>query len=255
MDPRLQIPRTEQYTAGVAHEFLNGLMLSADFVRSNGSGLEYIDQVEQLSNGTIQFTDPRFSYVDSLTNVGYVHYTALEIQGKYRRHHANVEMSYTLSKANSNLVSGSVFGSSPTNPLDLSQDAGPDATDQRHNFVFSGAYDLPWGFQVAGIGTYRSPLPWSSFTNQNPTGAFFPPRPEPKDSHRGDNYKGVDLRVTKVFKIGERFQPRVFWEMYNMFNSLNYTSYNRNIDNLTTFGEPTGASDMRRQQLGVRIDF
>ena len=255
LSPHLQVPRTEQYTAGVAHEFPFGLMLSADFVRSNGSGLEFIDQVTQQPDGTIEFTDPRFSYVDSLTNVGYVHYTALEIQAKYRKHRANVEMSYTLSKAYSNLVSGSVFGSAPTNPLDLSQDAGPDATDQRHNFVFSGAYDLPWGFQVAGIGTYRSPLPWSSFTNQNPTGAFFPPRPEPKDSHRGDNFKGVDLRITKVFKFKERFQPRVFWEMYNMFNTLNYNSYNRNIDTPATFGQPTGALDMRRQQLGVRIDF
>ncbi|HEY3929859.1 MAG TPA: TonB-dependent receptor [Candidatus Koribacter sp.] len=255
LDPNLQIPRTTQFTAGVAHEFEDGLLVSADFVRSNGSGLEYIDQVQKLPDGSIQFTDPRFSYVDSLTNVGYVHYTALEIQAKYRKNRANLDVSYTLSKAYSDLVTGSVFGSSPTNPLDLSQDAGPDPTDQRHNLVVNGAYDLPWGFQVAGIGTYRSPLPWSSFTNQNPTGAFFPSRPEPKDSHRGDDYKGVDLRLTKEFKFRERYQARVFWEMYNMFNSLNYTSYNNLIDNLSTFGQPTAASDMRRQQLGVRIDF
>jgi hypothetical protein len=255
MDTHLQTPKTVQYTGGVAHEFPFGLMLSADFVRSNGSGLEYIRQVHQLSDGTIVPNDPRFSYVDALTNVGYVHYTALEVQAKYRKHRTNVEMAYTLSKAYSNLRTGSIFGSTPTNPLDLSQDAGPDASDQRHNFVFSGGYDLPWGFQVAGIGIYRSPLPWSSYTNKNPTDAYFPPRPEPKDSHRGDNYKGVDLRVTKVFKLKERFQPRVFWEMYNMFNSLNYTSYHTNIDNPATFGKPTGAAEMRRQQLGVRIDF
>jgi outer membrane receptor protein involved in Fe transport len=256
-DPHLQIPRTEQYTAGVAHEFPFGLMLSADFVRSNGSGLEYIDQVHQLSDGTIEFSDPRFSYVNALTNVGYVHYTALEVEGKYRKHRTNVEMSYTLSKAYSNLVSGSVFGSSPTNSLDLSQDAGPDSTDRRHNFVLSGAYDLPWGFQVAGIGTYRSPLPWSVRTNENPTGAFYPPRPEPKGSRRGDDFKGVDLRVTKVFKFKERFQPRVFWEMYNAFNALNYTSYNTLTGNPVpkNFGHPTAAAEMRRQQLGVRIDF
>jgi hypothetical protein len=259
MDPHLQIPRTGQYTAGVAHEFQNGLMLSADFVRSNGSGLEYIDQVHQLADGTIEFTDPRFSYVNALTNVGYVHYTALEIQGKYRRHRTNLEMSYTLSKAYSNLVSGSVFGSSPTNSLDLSQDNGPDSTDRRHNFVFSGNYDLPWGFQVAGISTYRSPLPWSPYTNLNPTGAFYPPRPEPKNSRRGDDFKDVDLRVIKVFKIKERFQARVFWEMYNTFNALNYVSYNRLIDHPvgtpSTLGQPAAAADMRHQQLGVRIDF
>jgi hypothetical protein len=46
----------------------------------------------------------------------------------------------------------------------------------------------------------------------------------------------------------------MFWEMYNTFNSLNYTSYDGLLES-ATFGLPTAAADRRRQQVGVRIDF
>jgi len=255
LDPRLQVPFTLQFTAGVEHEFSNGLVASADFVHSRGSGLEYINQDQTLlPDGSVINLDPRFSAVSALTNVGFTHYNALETQIRYQRSRYNLALSYTLAKAVSNLVDGSIFGSSPTNPFDLNQDRGPDDTDQRHSLVINGAYDLPLGFQVAGIGTYRSPVPWSVVTNLNPTGVAYPLRPEPKNSRRGDDDRDVDLRVSKVFRAKERLQVRLFWEMYNLFNSVNFTSYD-NLKESTTFSLPTAAQDRRRQQLGVRVDF
>jgi hypothetical protein len=255
LDPHLHVPFTLQYTAGVERQFGKGLVVAADFVHSRGSGLEYIAQDQSLlSDGSVVNLDPRFSYIHALKNVGYVHYNAFETQIRYQRSKANLGLSYTLSKASSDLSDGSIFGSTPTNPFDMSQDKGPDDTDQRHNFVFNGAYDLPFGFQVAGIGTYRSPRHWSVVTNLNPTGVAYPPRPEPKNSRRGDDEKGVDMRVSKLFRVKERLQLRVFWEMFNLFNAVNFTAYD-NLKESTTFGLPTTAEDRRRQQLGVRIDF
>lgn len=255
LDPNLQVPFTAQFTGGVQHEFGNGLVLSADIVHSRGDGLEYINQNTQVQpDGTPITVDPRFTYLSYLRNVGYVHYTALQLQAQYRHKASNFGAAYTLSKTNSDLVSGSVFGSSPTNPFDLSQDKGPDDTDQRHNFVFNGAYSLPWGFQLSGIGTFRSARPWSVSTNENPTDAVFPPRPEEKNSRRGDTYKSVDLRIAKSFRFNERYQLNLFWEMYNAFNWTNFVSYDDLLES-TTFALPTAASDMRRQQLGIRFDF
>ncbi len=255
IDPHLQVPFTTQVTGGVGHEFKNGLVVSADLVYSSGSGLEYIDTQTAMQNGEVVVIDDRFAYMSELQKVGYTHYRALQTQAKYRRRALTMSASYTLSKADSNLVSGSIFGSNPTNPFDLNEDKGPDATDLRHNFVFNGSYMFPYDFQFAGILVARSAWPWSAVTNENPTGAYYPPRYEPKNIRRGDMETNVDFRVTKGFKLGPKVRASFFWEMFNAFNGLNYNGVNNLIDDPATFGLWNSAADMRRQQLGVRIDF
>jgi hypothetical protein len=255
LDPNLQVPYTMQMSASIAHEFTNQLAVSADIIHSRGSGLEYMDVGNRLlPDGKVESLDSRFNYIDQLQDVGFVHYTALQAKVQYRRRVVNVGINYTLSHATSNLVSGSVFGSSPTNPFDLSQDRGPDTTDIRHHLVVNGTYLFPLDIQVAGIFVFQSARPWSVSTAQNPTGAYYPPRVEPKGSRRGDSQCNVDLRLSKVFRLGSRVRASVFWEMFNAFNTLNYTGYDALLES-PTFGFPIAAADMRRQQLGFRIDF
>jgi hypothetical protein len=230
-------------------------MLSADVVHSRGSGLIYLDKnIRLLSPTEYELVDPRFTYIDVLTNAGYVHYTALQAQAQYRKQQVNLGVSYTLSKADSNLPSGSIYGSTPTNPFDLSLDEGPDATDQRHNFVLNGAYTFPYDFQLSGIWVYRSARPWTPYTTENPENLVFAPYPEGKNSRRGDAYQTVDLRVGKSFRIGPKLSATVFWEMFNTFNAQNFSEYDGEMES-SSFGFPLSAGDMRRQQLGFRIDF
>jgi len=255
LDPHLQVPRTTQVTGGVAHEFPAGLVVAADIVHSRGSGLVYIEKnLRLLSPTEAEVLDPRFSYITELQNVGYIHYTALQLQAQYRQRALNFGVSYTLSKADSNLPSGSIYGSSPTNPFDLSVDEGPDATDQRHNFVLNGAYTFPYDFQLSGIFVYRSARPWSPYTSENPAGYVYVPWPEGKNSRRGDAFTTLDLRVGKTIKLGPRVSATVFWEMFNALNALNFTEYDGEMES-SSFGFPLAAGDMRRQQLGFRIDF
>ncbi len=255
IDAGFQVPRTVQYTGGVAHEFPMGLMVSADLVHSRGTGLVYLEKnLRLLSPTEYEIIDPRFSYITDLTNAGWVHYTALQAQAQYRRRRLNVGLSYTLSKADSNLPSGSIYGSSPTNPFDLDEDKGPDATDQRHNFVLNGSYQFPYDFQLSGIWVYRSARPWSPYTSENPEGYVYPPWPESKNSRRGDSYQTVDLRVGKTLKLGGKRALTVFWEMFNTFNTKNFTEYDGEMES-SSFGYPLSAGDMRRQQLGLRFDF
>ena len=83
IDVNFQVPRTVQYTGGVAHEFPIGLMVSADFVHSRGTGLVYLEKnLKLLSPTDYQVPDPRFSYITDLTNAGWVHYTALQTQAQ-----------------------------------------------------------------------------------------------------------------------------------------------------------------------------
>ncbi|MFB3853935.1 MAG: TonB-dependent receptor domain-containing protein [Vicinamibacterales bacterium] len=255
IDVDFQVPRTQQFTGGVAHEFPIGMMVSADFVHSRGSGLVYLEKnVRLISPTEYELIDPRFSYITDLTNAGWVHYTALQLQAQYRKQSLNFGMSYTLSKADSNLPSGSIYGSSPTNPFDLDVDKGPDATDQRHNLVVNGSYMFPYDFQLSGMAVYRSARPWSPYTSENPEGLVYPGWPESKNSRRGDSYKTVDLRVGKTFKFGAKAGVTVFWEMFNTFNSQNFSGYDGEMES-SSFGFPLDAGDMRRQQFGLRFDF
>jgi len=255
IDVDFQVPRTMQFTGGVAHEFPTGLMVSADLVHSRGTGLVYLERnVNLLSPTEYELIDPRFSYITDLTNAGWVHYTALQMQARYRKQALNFGLSYTLSKADSNLPSGSIYGSSPTNPFDLDVDKGPDATDQRHNFVLNGSYMFPHDFQLSGIWVFRSARPWSPYTSENPEGFIYPGWPESKNSRRGDSFQNVDVRVGKTFKFGARAGFTIFWEMFNAFNSKNFSEYDGEMES-SSFGYPLSAGDMRRQQLGLRFDF
>jgi hypothetical protein len=256
-DPNLQVPYTTQISFGVQHQYTGGMTVSADFIHSRGQGLLYFDGNHQVeADGTVINTDPRFGTVSVLKRAGFIHYTALQLQAHYRTKKATFGIAYTLAKADSDLAAGGgdIFGSSPTNPFDLSEDNGPADTDQRHNLVVNASYTLPWEIQLSGIGTYRSPLPWTVETDLNPTNAYYPPLPDGKNTMRGYDYKSVDIRIAKAVRLGRGMQASLFWETFNLFNWLNLNS----IDNLlqsSTFGLPTSASDMRRQQLGIRFDF
>jgi len=232
-----------------------GLMVAADFVHSRGDGLLYIEQNFNLISPTeVEVIDPRFNNLYELQNAGWVHYTALQAQAQYRKGATQLGLSYTLSKADSDFISASIYGGYPTNPFDLTVDEGPDATDQRHNFVLNGTYMFPYDFQVSGIWVYRSARPWSPYTTENPEGYVYVPWPEGKNSRRGDSEQAVDLRVGKTFRFGPKVSATIFWEMFNTFNAVNYIDYDGEMES-SSFGYPLDAREMRRQQLGFRFDF
>jgi hypothetical protein len=83
----------------------------------------------------------------------------------------------------------------------------------------------------------------------------------------GDAFSTQDVRLTKNFTWGERYQISVFGELFNMFNIANLSGFNYNLDTVRTpqtfgFGQPTqritqvfGSGGSRALQLGVRVSF
>jgi hypothetical protein len=161
-------------------------------------------------------------------------------------------VSYTLSRATSN-NDGGIFGGAATNPFDLTEDQGPDSSDRRHNFVFNGSYILPFDVQVAGIAIYRSAAPYSVSTRFQLDSDPFKDRPEPRNSRRGDSESTVDLRLSKIFRIGA-LRITGFWEMFNALNTDNFINYAGSLQS-SSFAQPLAALDKRRQQFGFRVDF
>src|SRR4030095_5232669 len=173
-------------------------------------------------------------------------YNAGRVSLRYRASKGAAEVAYTLSKATSD-NNASIFGQfPPTNPLDLSEDQGPDSTDRRHNLVVNGNYRFPWEIQLAGIWVYRSAPPYSATTTLQLDDDPFADRPEPRNQRRGDSFSSVDIRASKGIRLGRRVTATLFWEVYNLFNTDNFFGYIQNTRS-SLFGRPTGALEKRRQ--------
>ena len=186
-------------------------------------------------------------------------YNALQAEVRFRRGTTNLQLAYTLAKTSSNFTAG-IFGGGPTNnaringEFDLSEDEGPDNSDRRHNVVLNGAHTLPFDVQLAGIWTYRSALPFSVSTRDQLDDDPFADRPEPRNSRRGDSFNTVDFRLMKTFRIGPKVRVSGFWELFNAFNTNNFTAFQGSLQS-SIFGLPADALEKRRQQLGFRLDF
>jgi len=119
--------------------------------------------------------------------------------------------------------------------------------------VLNGSYLFPLGIQLAAISLHRSAAPYSVTTRFQLDADPFRDRPEPRNSRRGDSESTVDLRLSKIVRLG-RLRVTGFWEIFNMFNTDNFTAYAGSLESSSS-GEPLAALDRRRQQLGFRIDF
>ena len=155
--------------------------------------------------------------------------------------------------------------SSETNPYDFRVDKGLCVTNVTHNLVINGVYLLPFhgnrfkeGWQVAGIETLRTGVPFSvltgfdqaltsnafdsdrpnyiagcnAFANQTPQRWFNPNcfslQPSGTLGNAGRSigtapgYVDTDFSVTKDTRITERFNIQFRAELFNIFNHTNF---------------------------------
>jgi hypothetical protein len=78
-----------------------------------------------------------------------------------------------------------------------------------------------------------------------------------RDSLRGPWFPSADLALFKTFTITEEVRMGLRWDVFNAFNATRLANPNGAIDaGPNTVGRITGiAAPMRRQQLGLRLDF
>ena len=91
----------------------------------------------------------------------------------------------------------------------------------------------------------------------------------PANTRFNDSFSSLDVRLTKVFKFGERFQLEPLAELFNVFNTTNIlgvsnTNYSGfgNVLGTPSFGQPVttaggvfGSGGPRALQLGAKFSF
>jgi hypothetical protein len=238
-------PYAIHITGGVQHAFNERWSISADYVHEQGnhgyraypytSGADLFtpliptsdttDQQSVVPNVNVFRSDNRSSYNGLM----------FHLQGNM--HRFDLVANYTLSKAQTwGCLLGELFDyvngvCQPETGNTLNAfgpgDYGPSGEDVRHRFVLAGTVHIPGGFELSTITQIESARP-ITITNEDNTdrisvqfsGASNPVETS-LDEFRGTPYIQSDLRVTRPFKIGERWQINPFAEFFNIFNRNN----------------------------------
>jgi len=214
---------------------------------------------------------PPFSVVTTDVNNGYVRYNSLNVNLSHQGRHFAFLASYVYSHTIDN-VDPDAPGGNPNDPnFTGKQEEGPAIFDQRHRFVVSGVYSLPWGFNVGGITTLASGLPFNTVTGTNNSGDTGATTDRPvvngvvlgRNAGRGEPIYDVSPFVEKDFAFAERFHLRGRVEAFNVLNRANFVGYNGTYGNgptpPATLGAPlTGITNQlpaRSLQFSVRLIY
>jgi hypothetical protein len=309
LDPFFESPYTQQWNVGYAQEIGRNMALEFDYIHILGlhefSSLDINPRIGPLVNAqrttsnpprvlaaqfaahaaelTAAFGTPTpFARITVAQSDSRSRYDAFTVS--FKRRYANkfqLNAHYTLSKSVAWFGQTSDFGNVAQNQFfkfDPASDFGPTDADERHRFVLSGVFDLPWGFQVAPVFQLASARPYSIFPDcvcdTNRDGVTLENRESrdgndqhhlPPNTVRGDSFSQLNLRVSKFFNFSERAKLGLFFEAFNVFNTANFGREYQNVTGEPDFGRPlnffgaTGFSEPLgipfQAQLGARFSF
>ena len=304
-DPNLQTSLSEIATAGAEHLITKNLTASATFLFARGVRLSRTRDVNlpspvllTLGNavslgipnpfaqqlGRLVFPPVRlssqFDNIYQWENHASSVYKGLSLSLNRRlANETEFSGSYTISKA---IDDASDFDEQPENPYMIRAERALSSNDQRHRFVLSGTFDLPFGDEEGSrkppgvmaelfgnieaapiliIGSGRPINPLTGF-DANRSGAF-PLSSRPLGFGRNSlvtpSQVQFDLRVLKFFKIGEHGKLDFVAESFNVLNHTNVVALNQfyGPDNspIPVFATPNKASASRQLQFSIDFEF
>jgi len=134
----------------------------------------------------------------------------------------------------------------------------------RHRLIMSGTVDLPWDFRLSSLITLASGKPFTAFNPGNggkPLWFEFYPEKHSFILPNAWAYRQVDLRLTREFEIPGGDAVELTFDVINLFNYANYSSFNQTFRTSNTglaplnptFGQPTAQFlPTRSFQVGLR---
>src|SRR5579871_3696908 len=220
IDPHYKTPYAIHATAGVQHAFNPHWTVNADYTHEQGNhgyrGYSYTPGVNIDPNApalSVFHSDNRSSY------------NALMLRAQGNMSRFSLTANYTLSRAETwGCLLGELFDyvngvCDPLHPF-ARGDYGPSGEDVTHRFVLAGTLRLPAGIELSTITQAESARP-ITLTTPVGTRAVINGVESSLDQFRGTPFIQADLRVSRPFRIGERWEVRPFAEFFNLFNRNN----------------------------------
>jgi hypothetical protein len=251
IDNNLQNPMVQQFNLGIQRELARDFVVRADYLHNFGTHFIIGRTVGVVDNPVVGGPD-RVVNLESSVKTKYDG-LLLSLEKRFARRY-QFRASYTLSKAFNYANDDQIpFSNGPVDSEDIRLEYGPSPSDRRHYFTFSGAVELPYGFQLAPIVTLASGVPMDillpdassriPILQRNAGGRQFKtgaelnrfltelnanggvdgqPLPLVVDGARlNDNFSSFDLRMSKVFRLSEKARLEPIVEVFNLFNVTN----------------------------------
>ncbi|HEV2707139.1 MAG TPA: carboxypeptidase regulatory-like domain-containing protein [Pyrinomonadaceae bacterium] len=348
-DPELRDPYVQKFSIGFETRLGDAYTLSSDFVHTLGLHENRVQNINPqirsicdpsfpgstpgsplcVRGASTRYFDPAFvaaglgagrlEQINMFTSTNRSLFDSWTTQLRRRTRNMYLSASYVLSS--SRAWGGQPVASYSGNGIAVTpeqqfrpEEFGPTRIDERHRLVFSGVFELPYGFQLAPIMQLASARPYSpvagididgdgrrdvdricegvdprSIVQAIAAGTAIPAaataagcrqqevnnlrsgfiiNPDGSIEERSGRFFNVDLRASKGFMFGERFNLKGYANFFNLFNVDNLAYGNRlGLSAPTTsagflqprtlygpgFGPPVGQPFTL--QLGVRVDF
>jgi carboxypeptidase family protein len=289
IDNDLQNPMVQQFNFGIQRELARDIVLRADYLHNFGTHFIIGRTIGVVDNPVVGGPD-RVVNLESSVKTKYDG-MLLSLEKRFSKRY-QFRASYTLSKAFNYANDDQIpFSNGPVNPSDVQLEYGPAPNDRRHYFTFSGAVELPYGFQLAPIVTLASGVPMDILlpdaTSRIPalqrnaggrqfkTGADlnrFLTRlnsaggidgealPLVRDDARfNDGLSSFDLRLSKVFRLSEKARLEPIIEVFNLFNvtnvmgvsNVNYSGFSNVLTRDS--GDPNNPGFLRSSGFGAPV--
>jgi Carboxypeptidase regulatory-like domain/TonB dependent receptor len=256
IDPNYHTPYALHVSGGVQYQWHKNWIMSADYVHEQGvHGYRRYDYTAGYTLSSPLFAPDMASQQANVPDISVFKsdnrssYNAmmLHLQGNVT-HRFNLSANYVLSSAK---TWGCVLGElwdyvngvcNPLNPF-APGDYGPSGENVTSRFTLAGIVYIPGGFQLSTLIQAESARPITLTTPVDVNGFGDPTNDRAVingvqtalDQFRGTPYIQVDLRVTRPFNVGERWQISPFVEFFNLFNRNNPgANYVTNIASLPT---------------------
>jgi hypothetical protein len=212
IDPRYKTPYNIHVSGGAQHAFNEHWSVSADFTH------------EQGNHGYRAYPFPEFDLYKS-DNRSIYDALMIHLQGNVSNR-LSLIANYTLARAQTwGCLLGELFdyvnGVCDPNNAFAPGDYGPSGEDIRNRFVLAGTLHIPGGFELSTLTQAESARPYTITTADNSGRISVNGAPTSLDQFRGTPYIQVDMRVSRPFRIGERWQVNPFAEFFNLFNRNN----------------------------------
>jgi len=282
----------EEASLEVENEIAKNLFVSVGYQFVHALRLPVYYSINGVPNGTLPDgvqsfmpADPNFGFTLEATATGYSIYHAgtVSVRKAFASHYS-ILANYTYSKS-IDISTDVQLTDTPMDYLDPSLDRALGDNDVRHHFVLTLMGESPstWNpmlrnFKVSMLNTLQSPRYYTIFAGFNVNGDGFPFSDRVGDigrnTYRGDPSYTTDMRLQRVFGLGERLKAEASAEAFNLFNRQNVngidTVYGAATfagpvpqkfgDGVTspanpTFGTPNYVAPARQIQLSVRLNF
>jgi hypothetical protein len=242
IDPHYHTPYSLDATAGVQYAFNRNWTLSADYVHQQG--VHTYRRYEYTAGYTLNsplFAPDMQTQMDNVPNISVFRsdnrssYNAMMVtlKGNITKR-LNLTANYVLSSANTwGCVLGELsdYVNGVCNPLHpfAPGDYGPSGEDALNRFSLGAIGYLPGGFEISTLIQAENARPYTLTTPVDVNGTGDPTNDRavvngvqtPLDQVRGTAYVQVDMRVTRPFKVAERWTISPFAEFFNLFNRNN----------------------------------